>query len=83
MQIKIHLCLLNCFLKWLPPTVTAEYYAVIYALTGIGTITWILKSEYIESTFPAPPPPLVLSSLSVKFRFEFLVKGSLILTSEW
>lgn len=37
-QIKIHLCLLNCYLKWLLPTVTVEYYVVIYAFSGNGSI---------------------------------------------
>lgn len=37
-QIKIHLCLLNCYLKWLPPTVTVEYSVVIYAFNGNGSI---------------------------------------------
>ena len=37
-QIKIHFCLLNCYLKWLLPTVTVEYCVGIYAFSGNGSI---------------------------------------------
>lgn len=49
LQIKIHLCLLHCNLKWLPPTVTVGYYVVIYALSRNGSIAWIFKNKYMES----------------------------------
>lgn len=79
LQMKIHLCLLNCYLKWLPPTVTVGYYVVIYAFSGNGSIAWIFKNEYTESTFFSP---LVFNSLLTELCFEFLVKLGLICTAD-
>lgn len=75
LQIKIHLCLLNCYLKWLPPTVTVGYYVVIYALSGNGSIAWIFKNKYKESIL------IGLPLLTAEFCSQGLVKARLIFHS--
>lgn len=77
LQIKIHLCLLNCYLKWLPPTVTVGYYVVIYALSGNGSIAWIFKNKYMESILIGFP------LLTAELYSQGLVKACLIFHYLW
>lgn len=77
LQIKIHLCLLNCYLKWLPPTVTVGYYVVIYALSGNGSIAWIFKNKYMKSILIGFP------LLTAELCSQGLVKACLIFHYVW
>lgn len=77
LQIKIHLCFLICYLKWLPPTVTVGYYVVIYALSGNGSIAWIFKNKYMQSNLIGFP------LLAAELCSQVLVKACLIFHYLW